>query len=172
MNDLKPESSIPQNRPGRLGCRSTGRLPWLLLALLALAIPGRAGAQSYSIDWYTVDGGGGTSSGGIYSVSGTVGQPDAGGPMTGGNFSITGGFWSLYSVVQLPGSPLLAIQLTTTNTVVLTWPSSASGFGLQRNTNAATTNWTAAGPLPTVNGSNWIVVLPLAPGNDFFRLKK
>ena len=35
-------------------------------------------AQSYQIDWFTIDGGGGTSTGGVYSVSGTIGQPDAG----------------------------------------------------------------------------------------------
>jgi hypothetical protein len=32
-------------------------------------------AQSYSIDWFTIDGGGGTSTG-VYSVSGTIGQQD------------------------------------------------------------------------------------------------
>ena len=52
-------------------------------------------AQSYSIDWYKVAGGGGTSTGGTYSVSGTIGQHDAGGPMTGGSYSLTGGFWAL-----------------------------------------------------------------------------
>ena len=41
-------------------------------------------AQSYSIDWFTIDGGGGTSTGGVYSLSGTIGQPDAGGPLTNG----------------------------------------------------------------------------------------
>ena len=54
-----------------------------------------AWAQQYSIDWYKVAGGGGTSTGGVYSVSGTIGQHDAGGPMTGGNYSLTGGFWAL-----------------------------------------------------------------------------
>ena len=44
-------------------------------------------AQTYSIDWSTIDGGGGTSTGGVYSVSGTIGQPDAGGPMTNGQYS-------------------------------------------------------------------------------------
>ena len=52
-----------------------------------------ATAQSYSIDWFTIDGGGGTSTGGVYSVTGTIGQPDAGGPMTNGSYSVTGGFW-------------------------------------------------------------------------------
>jgi len=36
-----------------------------------------ASAQPYSIDWYTIDGGGGVSSGGTYSLSGIIGQPDA-----------------------------------------------------------------------------------------------
>lgn len=61
-------------------------------------------AQSYSIDGFTIDGGGGTSTGGVYSVSGTIGQPDAGAPMTGGQYSLTGGFWPLYAV-QTPGAP-------------------------------------------------------------------
>src|SRR5215470_771485 len=74
-------------------------LSFVILAwLLSLAVP-QAPAQSYAIDWFTVDGGGGTSSGGVYSLSGTLGQPDANTPpMTGGNFSLTGGFWSLFAV--------------------------------------------------------------------------
>ena len=36
-------------------------------------------AQTYSIDWFKVAGGGGTSTGGVYSVSGTGGQSDSGG---------------------------------------------------------------------------------------------
>jgi hypothetical protein len=45
------------------------------LFLLCIAAAGQA--QSYEISWFTV-GGGGMSSGGAYSVSGTIGQPDAG----------------------------------------------------------------------------------------------
>jgi hypothetical protein len=30
----------------------------------------------YALDWWTVDGGGGASTGGVYSVTGTMGQPD------------------------------------------------------------------------------------------------
>jgi hypothetical protein len=59
-------------------------------------------AQSYSIDWFTIDGGGGTSTGGVYSVTGTIGQPDAGGLMSGGNYTLQGGFWSIQAV-QTPG---------------------------------------------------------------------
>ncbi len=53
---------------------------------MSLLIPTISYAQSYTIDWYKVSGGGGTSTGGTYQVSGTIGQHDAGGPMTGGNY--------------------------------------------------------------------------------------
>jgi len=48
--------------------------------------------------------GGGTSSGGIYSIEGTTGQADVDPlqPSTGGVFSITGGFW--FAVVPRPDS--------------------------------------------------------------------
>jgi hypothetical protein len=46
-------------------------------------------AQSYLNDCYTVDGGG-TGTGGVYAVSGTIGQPDAGPPLTNGQFSVVG----------------------------------------------------------------------------------
>ena len=49
-------------------------------------------AQNFAIDWFTIDGGGGTSTGGVYSISGTIGQPDAGPVLTGGNYSLVGGF--------------------------------------------------------------------------------
>ena len=47
---------------------------------------------NYEIVWSTIDGGGGTSSGGSYTLSGTIGQPDAG-EMSGGDYVLTGGFW-------------------------------------------------------------------------------
>src|ERR1051326_5211845 len=107
----------------------------LAVVILVVGFSGlRASAQSYSIDWSTIDGGGGTSTGGVYSGSGTVGQPDAG-KMSGGNFSLTGGFWSLLSVVQSPGAPLLAITITTTNTAMVSWLSPFTDFVLQQNTN-------------------------------------
>src|SRR5262245_51398252 len=111
-----------------------------LAGVVAFGVPRVAQAQTYSIDWYTIDGGGGTSTNGQYSLSGTIGQPDAGAPMTNGQFSVTGGFWNV-TAVQTPGGPLLKIQLTSTNSVVITWPSPSTGFVLQQNLNVATTNW-------------------------------
>ena len=83
---------------------------------LALAVPTMA--QTYSIDWSTIDGGGGTSTGGVYSVSGTIGQSDAGPTMSGGNYTLDGGFWSISAAVQTPGAPLLTIARSGTNILV------------------------------------------------------
>jgi hypothetical protein len=141
---------------------SLAAIAWCVLTL-------HLGAQSYSINWYKVAGGGGTSTGGVYAVSGTVGQPDAGGPMTGGNYSLTGGFWALYAV-QTPGAPFLTIFRTATNTAVVQWPSPSTGWNLQQNTNLGTTNWVA--PLETVNddGTNRFIIVNPPAGNRFYRL--
>jgi hypothetical protein len=57
----------------------------------ALAQPQAAG---YDLFWWTVDGGGATSSTGDgYSLGGTSGQPDAG-VWSDGSYTLTGGFWS------------------------------------------------------------------------------
>jgi hypothetical protein len=65
----------------------------LLLSCTILMLAPAAHAQVLDVSWYTIDGGGGTSTGGPWSLSATIGQPDAGGPMTGGSFSLSGGFW-------------------------------------------------------------------------------
>ncbi|MBL0869829.1 MAG: hypothetical protein IBJ18_04555 [Phycisphaerales bacterium] len=59
--------------------------------LVGLAAASSALAQP-SITWYTIDGGGGTSTGGTFVLSGTIGQPDAG-TLSGGTFTLRGGFW-------------------------------------------------------------------------------
>ena len=59
-------------------------------------------SADYSIGWYTIDGGGGTSSGGPYQLTGTIGQPDAG-YLDGGNYELLGGFWV--------GGPLCIVDL-------------------------------------------------------------
>jgi hypothetical protein len=142
-----------------------------LFLLFALLIPSLSFAQSYSIDWYKVSGGGGTSTGGTYQVSGTIGQHDAGGPMTGGGYSLTGGFWSLISVLQTAGLPNLTITYSG-NSVIVSWPDTGS-YTLQQNSNlAATASWTTNSyTITTANGTNSITITP-PTGNLFFRLKQ
>ena len=66
----------------------------LLLAAAACALFSAHAKAQLSMTWTTIDGGGGTCTGGSFSLSCTVGQPDAGPAMTGGTFSFTGGFWA------------------------------------------------------------------------------
>ena len=126
---------------------------------------------NYSIDWYKISGGGGTSGGGTYSLSGTIGQHDAGGPMTGGNYSLTGGFWSLVAVVQTPGLPNLVIWYVGPNSVVVSWPNTGA-YTLQTNNNLAAPSWAGyGGTINTANGTNSVTITP-PRGNLFFRLAK
>lgn len=74
----------------------------ILLAGAALAQSG----GGLDLTWSTIDGGGAmNSSGGAFSVSGTIGQPDAQPPpaMSGGDFSLTGGFWVVTVTCFCPG---------------------------------------------------------------------
>jgi hypothetical protein len=132
----------------------------------ALLIPSLGWAQQYSIDWYKVAGGGGTSTGGVYAVSGTIGQPDASAPLTGGGYSLTGGFWALYAV-QTPGAPLLTITYFG-NQAVVSWPLSATGWTLQTNNNLTAGAW--GNYLGTVVNNS--VTNSPPRGNIFFRLKQ
>lgn len=60
--------------------------------LLAVATTAPAGG-GIDLSKSTIDGGGGRSGGGALSLTGTIGQPDAG-AMTGGSLSLRGGFWA------------------------------------------------------------------------------
>jgi hypothetical protein len=139
-----------------------------LLFLAALLIPSIGFAQQYSIDWYKIAGGGGTSTGATYQVSGTIGQHDASGAMNGGTYSLTGGFWSLISAVQTVGAPLLTITHFANN-VKISWPYPASGWTLQQNPDLTTTNWPSSGGVSN-DGTNYFLTITPPAGNLFFRL--
>jgi hypothetical protein len=141
---------------------------FLVIGLLILTGVG-SGAQSYSIDWYKIAGGGGTSTGAVYQVSGTIGQPDASGAMTGGNYSLTGGFWSLISLVQTAGLPNLTITHSG-NTVIISWPNTGS-YTLQQNNNlAALAGWATSGYTVSTNSGTCSITVTSPQGKLFFRL--
>lgn len=83
--------------------RQAGRILFALAALVLLTSVVLA-QGGYDISWFTVDGGGGSSSGGPYTLSGTAGQPDAG-MLSGGTYALTGGFW------PSPAPPPYAVYL-------------------------------------------------------------
>jgi hypothetical protein len=138
--------------------------------LLLLLGFGSALGQSYSIGWYTIDGGGGTSSGGAYTVSGTIGQPDAG-QMSGGNYTIVGGFWAVVAAVQTINAPFLNVLHSATNSVVVYWLLPDTGFVLQSTTSlAAPVTWTdIPGPYSTDGTHDYYTASP-PTSNNYYRL--
>jgi len=65
--------------------------------------------SGYDLSWYTIDGGGATlagSTGGSYSLGGTIGQADAG-TSSGGTYQLNGGFWDSSIITYLIYLPLL-----------------------------------------------------------------
>jgi hypothetical protein len=165
--------SSPRNRPAptqiaRRSAPSKTRRWCLLLCLFASACCLQAQGQ-YSIDWSKVAGGGGTSTGGVYTISGTIGQHDSGGPMVGGNYSLTGGFWSLLSVSQTPGAPRLFISHSA-SVVTIYWQN-VSGWTLQQNNSVTSpSSWSASGGVTTSGGTNYLN-LSSPTGSLFFRLR-
>jgi len=149
---------------------------WLLSAICVMLIGGGmagpdAHAESFLINGHTLSGGGGSSAGGSYTVKGTLGQPAAG-ALGAGNYSINAGFWAIISPVQTPGAPLLTLSATSTNTVVLSWPSPSTGFVLQQSPAGAGTNWVDVAQAPFDNGTTKSVLVSPRSGNLFFRLTK
>ena len=137
---------------------------WLLL-ISAFSLQPSAFAQSFSLRWHTIDGGGGTSTGGVFSVSGTIGQPDAGGPMTNGQYSVTGGFWVLPQVEQTEGAPVLMIVPFGTGQAKLTWTPSSTNWVLQERLSLNSGTWTNA-----VSGSTNPIIVPTTMPAKYYRL--
>jgi len=68
-------------------------MAWLLMITLPEA-SGQTGG-GYDLTLNAIDGGGViVSTGGSYSLSGTIGQPDVSTALSGGDYSLAGGFWA------------------------------------------------------------------------------
>ena len=70
-------------------------IPSLLLLVIAVTIIGVvwvSAEDGYTLNWWTVDGGGTNSAGGNYILNRSIGQPAAG-TSAGGTYSLISGFW-------------------------------------------------------------------------------
>jgi len=93
--------------------------------------------------------------------------------MTGGNFSLTGGFWSLVAAVQTASAPMLYISVSG-NSAVLSWSNSVTSFALEKNTNLTDPNGWSMNNIPppvTLDGFSY-VTNTIAQGNYFYRLRR
>jgi hypothetical protein len=148
---------------------------FILFCLLTSAACLRAPAQGYSIDWSTIDSGGGASTGGLYSVTGTIGQPDAG-QMSGGTYTLQGGFWSVVAAVQTPGAPRLNVTCNNGG-VTVSWLLPAAGWVLDE-TPAITGPPLVWSQVPTnqyqTDSTHRFINVAASPPNEkkFYRLRK
>lgn len=134
----------------------------LLTSVFCLPVVGQ-----FAIDWSKIAGGGGTSTGGVYSVRGTIGQPDAGGPLTNGQYSVIGGFWALPIAVQTVGAPLLSIAPAVPGQATIWWVPATPGFVLEETLSLTFPNWTNS-----VSAATNPIVVPAALPTKFYRLRK
>jgi hypothetical protein len=97
-----------------------------VLVLLGLLFVRSVAAQSgggFNLGWSSINGGGGVSSGGEFTLRGTVGQPDAD-VLSGGGYTLAGGFWERLvsgSVVVSPPGAAPYRNYFTIRRVTLTW---------------------------------------------------
>ena len=141
-----------------------------------LFVSGSVHAQRFNIDWFTIDGGGGTSTGSVYSISGTIGQFDAG-VTKGGTYSLTGGFWSVVETFQTPGAPLLTISRDpATGAVTVSWPKPADGWVMDQASALAAspgaTAWSQVASAYQTNSTHISITVPSPVGNRFYRLRQ
>ena len=179
---MNPRKSTPIAVRGRMAASSRAtinRWPWrqvisqkfnrpVLLAAFAV-IAMNAVAQDFRIDWFTVDGGGGVSVGGGFSVSGTIAQADAG-RLSGGNYALEGGFWAVVASDSLAGADTVHRQPGRTIKIpvasLLANDTSPAGFPLVMTAVSATSEGGVA--LKLIHG---VVLYAPTPGfnkNDAF----
>jgi hypothetical protein len=88
-------------------------------------------------------------------------------PPTGGDY---GPIFLADNLRVTPGPPALSLSASSTNTVVLSWPASATGFVLQENTGLLVGQWIDSTNQVNQAGASQEVVVPSAEGARFYRL--
>lgn len=139
----------------------------LLLGVSALGL----GAQEFSLTWTTVDGGGvQDSAGGAFTLSATVGQPDAG-TSAGGDFTLHSGFWA--GITDEPGwtVPTLRIGAGPGRPHVY-WPATATNWTLQTAADLRPGIWQDGATNAVLIGAEFAVPVDMAAPCLNYRLLK
>ena len=118
-------------------------LQFSAMAALLGAIHG--GAQPFPVTSHVIAGGGGTASGGLFAITGTIAQVEAAPRLTGGCFSVDPGSWGHYAAISTTGTPALRTKLVA-NYVRVSFTPTCGDWVLQWTTalepESAATSWT------------------------------
>ena len=99
-----------------------------------------------------------------FSLTGAIGQPDAA-TLTGGSFTLEGGFFPGIIVPSNTGAPTLYIQPAAGN-LTISWLPATPGFLLEETTNLTTPNWSQSTP------GNPTTPIPSTGDAKYYRLRK
>lgn len=111
---------------------------WLMLTA-ALGWPWVCWAD-VGVDWHVLGGGGGHSTGGVYAVRGTIGQPMIG-RVAQDRIQLNGGFWAFAMIIQQEGAPKLYLDWATPTNMQLTWRAEQGTAVLQVTDSLTQPNW-------------------------------
>jgi hypothetical protein len=145
-----PNGNPRTNAQREIATRAPAR-PLLLCCYLLQAFCFCTSAQSYSIGWSSIDGGGGASASSLRSINGTIGQPDAA-TMSGRKHALSGGFWSFITRTEAPSYAELLGQSIFYNLSIF---DSNDGGAAASDDNAIAPNKTALLPGRTATFANY-----------------
>lgn len=147
-----------------------------ILIAIGCFLPASLRAQ-WTLSRSVIAGGGGwNTTGAGYSLGATVGQPDAGGPATGGGYSLVGGFWAGTTRIPPLEQPRLEAESVVTDQVRLSWSVVATGYVLEQTAAFAASeagiSWSQVPPPYETNAARVTITLPLDSTERFYRLRK
>ncbi len=154
----------------------------LVFALLpGLAAPLNASVAPFTLQSFTVDGGGGRGTGGTYSLVSAIGQPDASSELAAAPYAVTGGFLAISGPIVPPAEPRLQVQPWMGGTLRISWPIAANNFVLEQAPSLPTTTgaggaagglWSQVEESPQTSPSEIFVIVPGGTGKSFYRLRR
>lgn len=83
----------------------------LLAGVSAFLLAPVTNAQQFSVTGHVVAGGGRTSQGSGFTITGTVGQPESAQRSRNNCWAIDPGFWGFYAIIPTPGAPQLSVRI-------------------------------------------------------------
>ncbi len=93
--------------------------------------------------------------------------------LIGSDFTTVNGVLRPYVARRYGGSAVPSLNIARLNALmIVSWPSAATGFEVQQNTNLSAGNWTTPTETVTDNGTTKSISVGPSPGNRFFRLFK
>ena len=142
----------------------------LIVCAGAFVMPGRAAPSEVFHFDFVVSEGWGESTGGEFTVKGTIGSPD-GDVVNGENFEIKREYQMWAGRFEKDGVPTFRLQLLANGFVEVSWPAGWSGFVLQERSNCSEGEWTELNPTPSYDPDfQRVLVAPGAQRSAFYRL--